>query len=386
MFAAACGTEAVQNDDAGELSRDAGRDTSPLPDASTTCSGKTHACKGVCVEDTSIATCGSSCVPCVAPLEADATCNGTVCGFQCHAGYVPRGNECVVPAPAKPELTLFGGSHTNGTLFSDTWTYDGSSWTQKQVTGPSPRTQAGVAALSGKVFLFGGGGPPINAPKALGDTWEWDGLRWREHVVQGPAPRRGPIMATLAGKVVLFGGADLDSTTPKYFDDTWEWDGNAWTQRAVTGPSARGFSAVSVLSGKMVIFSGLGPGVQGDTWEWDGNVWTQRTTVTAPSQRSMAAMGSLAGKLFLLGGINGGGSSDETWGWDGASWSTQGAKNGIFARHAMAPLGGKLIVFGGDRPLGISGETWEWDGSTWLEKKIAGPAAREWPVLVQRLP
>lgn len=76
-------------------------------------------------------------------------------------------------------IVMFGGVG-----FNDTWTWDGTQWTQQQPrhspaerssTGPMP----GLAydARRGEVVLFGGQGlfgPPLN------DTWTWIGRDWTE--------------------------------------------------------------------------------------------------------------------------------------------------------------------------------------------------------------
>ena len=47
--------------------------------------------------------------------------------------------------------------------------------------------------------------------------------------------------------------------------------------------------------------------------------------------------------------------------------------------HAMATLGDKVVLFGGRASAGIVNDTWEWDGQTWTQRQVSGPAAR-WEV------
>jgi hypothetical protein len=83
-----------------------------------------------------------------------------------------------------------------------------------------------------RVVLFGGGG-------TLSDTWEWDGVTWTHRTpAASPPARGGHAMAWDAARqrVVLFGGYAND-----FLSDTWEWDGVTWTQRTpATSPAARG--------------------------------------------------------------------------------------------------------------------------------------------------
>ncbi|MDP1918147.1 MAG: hypothetical protein Q8L14_18020 [Myxococcales bacterium] len=67
-------------------------DTSDLGGAAPTftalvCGSNQHACAGACVDNTSVATCGSSCSACPGTSNGSATCNGTTCGLQCNASY-----------------------------------------------------------------------------------------------------------------------------------------------------------------------------------------------------------------------------------------------------------------------------------------------------------
>src|SRR5262249_50059757 len=117
-------------------------------------------------------------------------------------------------------------------------------WTQKQDIGASSRVSHGVTydAERNRVLLFGGdpGGRP------LADTWSWDGSLWTQLADTGPLARRDLAMTLAVGPdtdasgssdklVVLFGGASGSNL----FADTWIWDGTEWTQVADTGPAAR---------------------------------------------------------------------------------------------------------------------------------------------------
>jgi hypothetical protein len=76
---------------------------------------------------------------------------------------------------ARREVVRFGGSAngtTSGTL-GDTWTWNGTTWTQKlPAASPSPRSNPGLAydTFRGVVVLFGGANTGY-----LSDTWEWNG-------------------------------------------------------------------------------------------------------------------------------------------------------------------------------------------------------------------
>ena len=88
--------------DAGaELPVDMGTDARPANDVAADtrpacgADGGQHLCGQSCVDNTSVASCGTSCVPCNVPANGNATCNGTTCGISCNANFVPAGTSCI---------------------------------------------------------------------------------------------------------------------------------------------------------------------------------------------------------------------------------------------------------------------------------------------------
>ena len=96
---------------------------------------------------------------------------------------------------ATKQLVLFGGGTSGGSVFGDSWTWDGATWTQlTPVTSPSARAGAGMAydVASGQLIMFGGntGGAPS------GETWSWTGTNWVQlHPATSPPPEAGAAMA-----------------------------------------------------------------------------------------------------------------------------------------------------------------------------------------------
>lgn len=70
------------------------------------------------------------------------------------------------------------------------------------------------------VVLFGGNNG--DSTDFLGDTFEWNGTSWLQRAVQGPSPRTRAAMAYDAStrKTVLVGGADANLSYGIYL-----WDG-----------------------------------------------------------------------------------------------------------------------------------------------------------------
>src|SRR2546422_2683171 len=92
-------------------------------------------------------------------------------------------------------------------------------WTQKKPM-PHPVHHAGVAALNGKMYLFGGFDLPPSGPPGwnpVNDAWEYEPATdsWRA-LAPIPTARGGGVAAVVGGKVYVIGGAGPvpDASTP----------------------------------------------------------------------------------------------------------------------------------------------------------------------------
>ncbi len=250
------------------------------------------------------------------------------------------------------DVILFGGLFdalaTNNPPSGETWSWDGTAWSELHpAQSPPPRAGATMTydGRTGSVVLFGGNGaPPGQFPTPgdtglLNDTWVWNGTDWREeHPAVSPPARQDAAMgyASSTGDVVLFGGF-ADQETPDsnlvYLGDTWVWDGTNWSRASqADGPPSRGYSTLAPdsTSGDLVLFSGwgdgsfLGPALD-DTWVWSDGRWTQESGAGPPGFGSPLVVPSLTGGgITLLGGETCGvGNSGliDIWTRSGNSWA-----------------------------------------------------------------
>src|SRR5262249_44196351 len=124
----------------------------------------------------------------------------------------------------RQKTVLFGGKSPG-----DTWEWNGTSWTQRTSGEPSPRFEHAMAyeTIRGKTVVFGGhsGGGMLGTDYS-GDTWEWDGTTWTQRATTGPSPRLRSAMVydSARQKVVLFGGmvpCSCGNRNAIYYGDTW---------------------------------------------------------------------------------------------------------------------------------------------------------------------
>jgi hypothetical protein len=197
---------------------------------------------------------------------------------------------------ARGQVVLFGGDPGSFTPLGDTWVWDGSTWTQKSpAMSPPARNSFGMAydAARTRVVVFGG----FNAYQGgfLSDTWVWDGSTWtQESPAMSPAARFALELTWFAPKsqVVLFGGFNRFNNPA----DTWVWDGSTWAQQspAVNPPGRIKFGmAYDELRQQVVIFGGNGDsGLSSDTWVWYDAPTVPVTITSALASATFSVSGS----------------------------------------------------------------------------------------------
>jgi hypothetical protein len=184
---------------------------------------------------------------------------------------------------ANQEAVLFGGETTScdaggAPYCNDTWTWNGTAWTQEN---PDHSPQAGgfgsmaYDAATSTVVLFGGE-CDVPHPGLCGDTWTWNGSDWtNQHPTDSPPPREGEQMAydPSTGNVVLFGGDCWNSDVGSHIcRDTWEWNGQNWTEASPANrPPAREFGGMAFDSnGNALLFGGFvaDPGIDSGSFSY----------------------------------------------------------------------------------------------------------------------
>jgi hypothetical protein len=224
-------------------------------------------------------------------------------------------------------------------------------WAPTDPTQTAPQRRGAVMAYdtaNAEAVLFGG---TSNGSLLLTATYLWNGTLWSAQTPNpSPPGRRGAVMAYDSGdhKTVLFGG---DPGTTPFLSDTWLWDGTTWSESCGQAGSPCGSS---------------GCGTAG-----------QPVCLGARAGASMA-YDAAHGKTVLFGGSAGpGGGLNDTWLWDGSSWS-ESAAIGPSARRgaemAYDPIHQRVVLFGGTSPMGFLADTWSWDGSSWSPVCGAAPA------------
>ncbi len=269
---------------------------------------------------------------------------------------------------------LFGGTTANSESGrrSDTWTWDGSTWTVRSVSGPSPRLESPMVfdEARGVAILTGG---YLGGNQRSRETWDWNGSAWT--LRSSTAPRRSNhllLYRPAENLTYMLTGYD-ESWGRGAVDDPWVWNGSMWTQRPLI-PCQPRLDAVGWVRADdtITIFGGFYNVVRvplHDQWDVDASgTWVQRQFRTpSPRWDPIGAIDRLSDTPLMFGG--GTQFDGTTWVPDDALWTlTPDGWRKTSARGPLARAAGvmvhdrardRFVLFGGVRPDALLGDTWE---------------------------
>lgn len=275
--------------------------------------------------------------------------------------------------PATNQLLMFGGTLNSQTGYCDTWLWTGNSWKHLHPAHhPSGRSFAYIAFddQANHLLLYGGGAY-LRDPWKF-DAWSWDGTDWQ--LVAGerdPKLQTGFAMtsAPSVGVFLVSASATLNSQGQEPFA-TYRWTAAGWSQVTAAGPIKRawpGFAYDPAL-GQILMFGGaFNGGNADDTWTWDGHSWTR---LSPPGAQPVGGIGSMAydsgHRLMVWFGPDG------TWTFDGNQWhqrlsAAQSPPYGSWGTVTYDPVHQQVLLTG--MMSGATGEgmghTYVWDGTSW---------------------
>jgi len=199
------------------------------------------------------------------------------------------------------KIVFFGGFDLNSVYLDQTWTYDGTVWTQvKKNPAPSRSlTSMWYDPILKKTVIYGGLGRITSQDRLTrySDMWSFDGTGWTQIKPDvTPGMRYGAEVAVdpNTGHAILFGGirVDVDANNNQvqvYANDTWDWDGTTWKQiTSPLTPPARenGGFALDPIRNQLVMFGGYSGFYLSDLWTFANGKWSQVTEVVSRRRAS----------------------------------------------------------------------------------------------------
>jgi hypothetical protein len=269
---------------------------------------------------------------------------------------------------ARQRTMTFGGMEAFGAVQSKTFLYILGVWqpatADTQTPGPRSLFVLVTDPTSGVIWLYGG----LNDEQILDDLWKYSAGHWEQvTVADTPTVCSTPngVWDTDRSRLVI---VCADSSLH-------EFSGAAWKNFAPADfkkkPQTRRFSSAAYDQSlkKTVLFGGYNEtNYIDDTWLWDGTTWTQ-ITKNLPYDRSHAAMwyDPTMKKTLIYGGI-GQRNRDarierfsDMWSFDGTGWtqmksitSTPGQRYGT---QVVVDPGSKNVYLFGGMKLNVNGNT-----------------------------
>jgi len=259
-----------------------------------------------------------------------------------------------------------------------------------------------VEGHTGTVATVTGGSPdPIGCGKGLAiigpDSTACFAPRWPDPVtfdIPGVGPIVGDEIRVLAEEPAgSFGGLqtfeirvsgypELD-IVDEMIGEPGACDCATWSEVA-SGPSARRFPAMEYDSDREVMLLFGGVDADGnrldDTWEFDGSSWTELSPSNPPSPRSASgiAYDVARERMVLYGGVDDTGRRGDTWEFVGGEWVlvSDGGPNSSQAGMAYDRSREVVVRYGGETGSGKTRRTWEYDGLGWTEVDSGTPGYR----------
>jgi hypothetical protein len=207
-------------------------------------------------------------------------------------------------------------------------------------------------------------------------------LEWIKPSLVGLPPARtsaAMVYDRAMGATLLYGG----NTYNTLYGDTWAFSkANGWTQLtpAVSPPPLSGPSLAydattetGVLFGGDLTHIGQSPSESNQTWTWDGMTWTQQFPPVSPPARNWNATNGMVfdsqlGKVVMFGGWP----FNDTWVWE--TWTQQFPSHSPSPRTATVAYDettNQVMLFGGNAPGVAYDDTWTYDGVDWVEQQPA---------------
>ena len=226
--------------------------------------------------------------------------------------------------PGTGQLILFGGSNTGGNAerHLDLGRHHLDPAEPRRPARPArPDASMAYDPATGQLVLFGGMDAASDCSVTPGPGTAPPGpSRPRDHP---PRPGRHASMAydAATGQLVLFGG--VNGNTGMIWPTPGPGTARNWTQQSPRPPARPPATTASMAfdagTGQLVLCGGNRSGaILNDTWTWDGTTWTQQSPI--PQARYVASMAydAATGQLVLFGGSTSNTSFDyaqDTWVW-----------------------------------------------------------------------
>ncbi len=180
---------------------------------------------------------------------------------------------------------------------------------------PTPRSWAPAVVEGRKIYVVGGCSSPVpqqyyNAVATL-EVYDPATNTWQQ-LAPMSMPRVGPAVAALNGKIYVFGGFNRNTWSANSSVEIYNIATNRWTTGA-SMPTPRSWARAVVLDNKIYVLGGVGYGYRGDVEVYDPATNTWETKASFSRERYLHAAVAYNGKIYIIGGDSWEQGYNEVW-------------------------------------------------------------------------
>jgi N-acetylneuraminic acid mutarotase len=253
-------------------------------------------------------------------------------------------------------------------------------WTPLTSMNDPARQEHGVALLDGRIYVAGGH-PGDESTLKTAEVYDIATDRW-SRLPDLPIGLSHCAMVAARGKLYLFGGQSPEVEAPGVSDRTYEFDPatQAWRERAPM-PTARSAAAAGLIGDKIYVVGGSPPAASARLEAYSPSTDTWEALPSMPTRRNHLTAVATAGLLYVAGGRDV--TSDsfallERFDPATNAWTTLAPMPTARNSHMAAAVKGYLYVMGGQtNPSDSSG--------VFAQNEVYSPQTDSWQTVAAML-
>jgi hypothetical protein len=261
-----------------------------------------------------------------------------------------------------------GGDNATPTIQSATEEYDGSSWT---AGGNLNTARAGIqgSGIQTAAIVMGG-----NTPTRISSIEIYNGTSWTTSPATLATARDGAHNAGTSTSAIVSGGI---TPGPSYVNTSEEFDKSintitaaAWSSGTALPGVRWNTSGAGTQTAGLIFGGATGPGTPtflNTTFEYDGSSWTAGGSTPNSSINQFSA-GIQTAAIGGGGLASGGSNTAEAYTYNGTSWTGITATPEVTKGAGGAGTSTACLIYGSDTPGPINQDSYSWNGSSWSEE------------------
>ena len=244
---------------------------------------------------------------------------------------------------------LLAAGYTN-TIVAESYEYDGSSWT---ATNDLPAVRYNIVGVGTQTasLLSGGIAPPSNTLYA--ETFTYNGSTFSDTGYDLPGARSaGGMFGTQTAAVYAAGSSSVGPANA--VTNSYEYDGEGWTAGNSISTARNNLAGFGTQTAGAICNGYIpgGGGYSSATEEYDGTNWSTGGTMVVGSSGCRASGSSQTDAIVFSGRSSANNGEQRTFAYDGAAWASQPSMGNNHYQQAQAGTSSTTTWIAGGGPKG----------------------------------